>query len=102
MTLPTPVLTRRQALAAALLAPALAGCSAVSAFNAVVPLDPGSTRVAEGLAYGEDPRQKLDVYAPDGPRRRLPVVLFIYGGSWNSGDRGDYAFVGRALASQGI
>jgi acetyl esterase/lipase len=102
MTVLSPLLTRRQALAAALLGPALAGCSAVSAFNAVIPLDPGSARVAEGLAYGEDPRQKLDVYAPDGARRGLPVVLFIYGGSWNSGDRGDYAFVGRALAAQGL
>lgn len=87
---------------AALLGPVLAGCSSVGAFNAVMPLDAGSSRVAEGLAYGEHPRQKLDVYAPDGARQGLPVVLFIYGGSWNSGDRGDYAFVGRALAAQGF
>lgn len=31
-----------------------------------------------------------------------PVVVFFYGGNWNSGNRGDYAFVGEALASRGI
>lgn len=94
--------TRRQVLLGSLLVPALAGCSSVGAFNAVIPFDEGSSRLAEGVAYGAHPRQKLDVYAPDGARKGLPVVLFIYGGSWNSGDRGDYAFVGRALASQGF
>ncbi len=45
------------------------------------------------------PRQRPDVYAPRGgcglPR---PVVVFFYGGSWNSGTRTSYAFVGRTLA----
>jgi acetyl esterase/lipase len=100
-TLPTPF-TRRQVLLATLLGPVLSGCSTVGAFNAVMPLDPGSSRIAEGVAYGEHPRQKLDIYAPDGDHHSLPVVLFIYGGSWNSGERADYAFVGRALASQGV
>jgi acetyl esterase/lipase len=31
-----------------------------------------------------------------------PVVVFFYGGSWNSGSRSDYSFVGEALASRGI
>jgi acetyl esterase/lipase len=30
------------------------------------------------------------------------VVVFFYGGNWTSGNRGDYAFVGEALASRGI
>jgi acetyl esterase/lipase len=30
------------------------------------------------------------------------VVVFFYGGSWNSGSRVDYRFVGEALASRGI
>lgn len=48
-------------------------------------------------------RQLLDVYTP---RRRgpqpLPVVVFIHGGSWNSGSKNLYAFVGRRLAGQGV
>ena len=31
-----------------------------------------------------------------------PAVVFFYGGSWSSGDRADYRFVGEALAAQGI
>jgi acetyl esterase/lipase len=30
------------------------------------------------------------------------VVVFFYGGSWSSGDRSGYAFVGRALAAEGF
>ena len=30
------------------------------------------------------------------------MVVFFYGGSWNSGSRDDYGFVGEALASRGI
>ena len=31
-----------------------------------------------------------------------PIVVFFYGGSWNSGARADYQFVGAALAAQGF
>lgn len=97
-----PLPSRRAVVALGMLSPVLAACSSVAAFNAVIPVDTGSDRIAEGLAYGDDPRQKLDLYAPAEAKRPLPVVLFIYGGSWNSGDRGSYAFVGRALAAQGF
>lgn len=72
-------------------------------FNALMPKDRGSARVAQGLAYGEGERLRLDVYAPRpaaaGPR---PVILFFYGGSWNSGRRQGYAFAARALAARGF
>ncbi|HEX8448378.1 MAG TPA: alpha/beta hydrolase, partial [Allosphingosinicella sp.] len=75
----------------------------LGAFNALMPKDRASARVAQGLAYGPRERQKLDVYAPrtpaGGPRA---VILFIYGGSWNSGRRQGYAFAARALAAQGF
>ena len=78
----------------------LAGCSAVGAFNALAPADDGARLAAAGLAYGELPRQRLDVYAPPGAAG-LPAVLFLYGGGWNSGSRADYGFAGRALAARG-
>lgn len=98
--------SRRALLTAGLLAPVLSSCSALGVFNAVAPADDGARLAAEGVSYGPDPRHKLDVFTPEprpgGANARLPVVLFIYGGSWNNGSRGDYAFVGRALASRGI
>lgn len=67
---------------------------------------PAAPALAQGLptrdiAFGPHPRQKLDIYLPSGPVARAPVALFIYGGSWSSGDKGTYAFAGNAFASRG-
>jgi acetyl esterase/lipase len=83
---------------------ALAGCSPLHTFNAVVPKDRGAERIARDLAFAPGPRGTLDLY---GPRRKtagskLPVIVFFYGGSWNSGDKSGYGFAGRALAAQGF
>ncbi len=47
-------------------------------------------------------RQKLDVYSPKGEARDLPVVVFFYSGSFQSGRRKDYRFVGEALTARGF
>lgn len=88
--------------ATVVLACALAACAPVTALNA---LTPGSTFTrTEGVAYGSHPRQRLDVYTPTAaaPAGGWPVAVFFYGGTWNGGERGDYKFVGEALASRGI
>jgi acetyl esterase/lipase len=53
------------------------------------------------LAYGQDPRQRLDIYAPRHAQHR-PVVIFWYGGSWTQGSKADYRFVGTTLAEHGF
>jgi acetyl esterase/lipase len=66
-------------------------------------------RITRNIPYGLHPRQKLDVYAPVArsvvlPLRAvaaLPVIVFFYGGSWQSGQRRDYRFVAAALAKRG-
>ena len=78
----------------------MTACSPLKMLNALTP--DGSFDKTEGIAYGDDPRQKLDVYVPRHPMENAPVVVFFYGGSWNSGSRSDYGFVGEALASRGI
>ncbi|HEV2567340.1 alpha/beta hydrolase [Sphingomonas sp.] len=92
--------------AAPLLGLVAAACSPLSAFNSVMPKDAGGKLTAAGLAYGEGPRRRLDVYVPrkigDSPHFLRPVIVFFYGGSWNSGDRRGYSFVGRALAARGF
>ncbi|MBC7608937.1 MAG: alpha/beta hydrolase [Polaromonas sp.] len=91
-------LPRRSLLA---MLPALLGaCSAVDVLNATVPTD--TYLRTEGVAYGPDARQRMDIYRPREPLRNAPLVIFFYGGSWSSGERADYRFVGEALASQGI
>lgn len=89
-------------LAAIALLGLLAACSPVTALNALTPSS--SSSVQHGVPYGPGPRRMLDVYKPEGkaPDGGWPVAVFFYGGSWNNGERKDYAFVGEALASRGI
>jgi acetyl esterase/lipase len=54
-----------------------------------------------GIAYGQGPRRMLDVYRPV-VSERAAVVVFFYGGSWQSGEREFYRFVGASLATRGI
>jgi acetyl esterase/lipase len=91
---------RRTGLLAALGA-LLSGCSAAGVLNTLVP--DNTYRGREGVAYGRNPRQQLDVYQPLAPpqRGKPPLVVFFYGGNWKAGERGDYRFVGEALASRG-
>ena len=85
-----------------LLLSAVAACSPLSLLNLTVPRD-GYVRSA-GLPYGELERQRLDVYVPREPTPGAgkPVVIFFYGGNWQSGNRADYRFVAEALTSRGI
>jgi acetyl esterase/lipase len=95
-----PALLLLAALAAAVAA--LVACSPVAALNAVARSD--TYRSTSDVAYGPLARQKLDVYRPTtaAPAAGFPVVVFFYGGSWTSGDRADYRFVGEALAARGV
>ncbi|MBE8590999.1 alpha/beta hydrolase [Pseudomonas sp. MAFF 301449] len=78
----------------------MAACSPIKVLNALTPGDTFTKTSA--IAYGDDPRQKLDIYRPLPAISNAPVVVFFYGGSWNNGSKDDYAFVGEALASRGM
>ena len=81
------------------LATALAAtaCSPVRILNTLAP----ARLVADGVPYGEGERHSLDIYAPEGPGP-FPVLVFLYGGGWDSGDRAIYRFLGGAFASHGL
>jgi len=81
-----------------------AGCSSIGAFDALVPKDAGGGLVARDQAFAPGARGKLDVYAPRGAQAgaKLPVIVFFYGGSWNTGRKDDYGFAGQAIASRGF
>ena len=46
--------------------------------------------------------QKLNVFAPAKKKTLKPVLIFVYGGSWNSGRRGLYSFFGSRIARKGV
>ena len=73
----------------------LSGCSSLDMVNAFTPSPSG---LPVTLSYGSSERQRVDVYQAG---RRKPLVIFFYGGSWNSGSRTDYRFVARAFDDLG-
>ncbi|MBX9575479.1 MAG: alpha/beta hydrolase [Caulobacteraceae bacterium] len=94
-------MTRRAVIASAL-ASLAAACSPLAALNALGPRDRNARRVARDLAYGDDPRQRFDLYAPGDAAGPLPTLVFFYGGGWDSGSRAHYGWAAQALAAQGF
>lgn len=84
-------------------------CTPVKILNSLVPET--SYQLISAKAYGANSRQKLDIYLPKVSQNEnathsmntlKKVVIFYYGGNWDSGARADYKFVGEALSAQGF
>ncbi|HXV47746.1 MAG TPA: alpha/beta hydrolase, partial [Candidatus Binatia bacterium] len=88
----------------------LAERAAVTLFyrEAVLPVE----QVHKNLGYWSDPpaaapKHRLDLFVPQG--KRWPVLVFVHGGSWKSGDKelmfggaDPYGNIGRFYAARGI
>jgi acetyl esterase/lipase len=84
-----------------LLALLMSGCSPLRVISSVSPLGPADAR--RDIPFGTH-ELTLDLYSPDenttsAPPR--PVIVFIYGGGWQSGTKEEYAFVASTLVRQG-
>src|ERR1700747_1554520 len=77
----------------------LSGCARVDLLNALIPV--GSITVAGDIPYAAGNRHKLDIYLPKSLTPGVPVIVFFYGGAWQTGDKGDYLFAAQALATTG-
>jgi acetyl esterase/lipase len=97
-------MSRRTLLAALTNVTALmaAACSHAAFVAVNVPASFGAYTRRTNLAYGPDPKHRLDVYLPDkrtpAPR---PLIIFWHGGRWRWGNKAQYRFVGAALAELG-
>ncbi|KAJ8751648.1 hypothetical protein K2173_025807 [Erythroxylum novogranatense] len=61
-----------------------------------------SSQVRRSIIYGDQPRNRLDLYLPtntDGPK---PVVAFVTGGAWTIGYKAWGALLGKQLAERDI
>ncbi len=107
----------RLGLVASGLGALLSGCSSLEFLNQVSGR-PHTDPIT--VSYGSHSRQRVDVYpvmetrltsavkgasivspAAAAPAQGRPMVIFFYGGSWNSGSRADYRFVATALNDLG-
>jgi len=75
-----------------------AGCSPADPLNMLAWR--GGWDVTSSIPYASGPRHALDVYAPRGAAD-APVIVFLYGGNWQSGRKEMYRFVAAALAARG-
>ncbi len=54
------------------------------------------------IAYGDDPKQKLDLYLPKNRQTSAPVFIFLHGGGFREGDRAHYGYISKPFAENGI
>jgi len=58
-------------------------------------------RAELGLAYGDTPRQFVDLFAPQAGEG-APLALFLHGGYWRSLDPSSFSHMARGLNARGI
>ena len=52
------------------------------------------------IVYGEDPREKLDIFYSDAENAAL--LVYFHGGYWQRGDKSIYSFIARPFVEQGV
>ncbi|MDP9174976.1 MAG: alpha/beta hydrolase [Planctomycetota bacterium] len=77
----------------------IGGCSRFDILNSTIPAC-GYLRTSN-LPYGKLARQKLDIYVPRRVIKPAKVVVFFYGGDWQTGEKENYRFTAEALTSEG-
>ncbi|MFN8354700.1 MAG: alpha/beta hydrolase [Spirosomataceae bacterium] len=63
----------------------------ISACKTTEDVTPLAFKQLSEVAYGTDNLQKFDAYLPEGRTTDTPVLIFIHGGSWTSGDKIQYS-----------
>lgn len=81
------------------------GANAVNAIDLLNAVLPNFHYSLSQAAYGNHPRQQMDIYLPKPSIREAnknkPPIVFVYGGAWVSGNKQDYAFIGHTLSRLG-
>ena len=53
------------------------------------------------VAYGDGPAESIDIFFPSGPRKNLPVHMFIHGGYWRMFSKRDYSYIADTVTQAG-
>lgn len=60
------------------------------------------------ISYAQDLKStslktaKLNIFTPRKSKEKMPVLIFVHGGNWNTGNKDQYGFFGRNFAKKGI
>lgn len=77
----------------------LAACAPVSILNGITPSS--SFAKTKNVSYGDAKYEVLDVYRSEKPKADAPVLVFIHGGSWDSGSKNIYKFLAEGFTRSG-
>lgn len=80
-------------------ATALAACAPVSILNGITPSSTFDR--TKNVSFGGGDRDKLDIYRAENPKEDAPVLMFVHGGSWDSGSKGIYKFLAEGFTQSG-
>lgn len=58
-------------------------------------------KILQDVSYGKNKLQKYDIIYPTNKSGRLPVIFYVHGGAWCSGDKYGYTRFCTSLAEQG-
>lgn len=64
--------------------------------------------VIKDINYGpepivsRDPQRELDIYYSSSDSEDQPVILFVHGGAWRTGDKSEHSQLAENLARQGF
>lgn len=77
----------------------------IALFGLLLLANCGSTKNID-IAYtksASNEDKKLDIYVPNNSEgKKLPVLIYVYGGNWNSGSKKSYRFFGRNFANKDV
>lgn len=60
-------------------------------------------RIITDIKYGTNERNSLDIYLPSSSEQKhFPVIMYVHGGCWETGDKDMYGSIGRYYAGKGI
>ncbi|PZP53291.1 MAG: esterase [Micavibrio aeruginosavorus] len=81
----------------------ISACTQINMAVVNAPTHFGKVKSINDVAFGAEKWQRLDIYIPPNAaeNKKLPVIVFYYGGRWQEGSKNYYKFVGSALAKQG-
>lgn len=80
----------------------MAGCIALGQAVVNFPVHFREDMVRRDLRYGEENWHRMDIYYPEKPSQTLrPVIVFIHGGRWSTGNKAHYPFVAETLTRRG-
>jgi len=84
-----------------LLATGLSGCSGPTHATTSVPLT-SPIIVRKDLSYGAGQHRSYDLYLPAAASPKPPLLVFVHGGAWITGDKRQFEPMGQRFAQLGV